>query len=220
MFVFHTSKDTTSVVRGYLAFIKPLAVCAAVKQEVQMNEQLEQEVTDLLRQNRKLDAVIRTREVTGLGLAESLQWVEQMAAPLAAMGPKTKVVRQLSLASRIMRQVAVVAVVAVLALLPTCATMGFAPVGTRLAAPLVCPSGTARTEVVSRWVGNSNGGNSLEFDLYCLTSDGFGSVSSTPKLFFGVLGVWSAIVLVLALLRRGIGFLSARRRREGQGHAA
>ena len=133
------------------------------------------------------------------------------------MGLKAKFGGPLSPAKRIVLRIVVVAV---LALLPTFATMGIAPVGTRLAAPLVCPSGTARSEVVSRWGGGSKGGKSLKWDLYCLTPKGLGSVPSTPKIFFGVLGVWSAIVIVLALLLRGIGFLSARGRREGQGHAA
>lgn len=112
----------------------------------------------------------------------------------------------------------IVAIIAV-ALVPTCASMAVVPVATRLAAPLVCPSGTARTEVVSRWGGSARGGKSLNWDLYCLTAKGFGTVPSTPKVFFGVLGVWSAIAMVLALVLRGISFLSARGRREGQGHA-
>ena len=129
----------------------------------------------------------------------------------------SKVVRPFSPTKRIVLSVVVVVV---LAFLPTCATMGVAPVGTRLAAPLVCPSGTARSEVVSRWGGGSKGGKSLKWDLYCLTAEGLGTVPSTAKLFFGVFGIWLAIMTVLALILRVLGFLAARGRREGAVDAA
>lgn len=129
------------------------------------------------------------------------------------MGLNAKVARPPSPTKRI---VLGIVVVVVLAFLPTCATMAIAPVGTRLAAPLVCPSGTARSEVVARWGGGSRGGKSLKWDLYCLTAEGLGSVPSTPKLFFGVFGIWIAITTVLRIL----GFLAARGRREGEGDAA
>ena len=133
------------------------------------------------------------------------------------MGVMSKLGGPLSPAKRTVLRIVVVAV---LAFIPTCATIGIAPVGTRIAAPLVCPSGTARSEVVSRWSGGSKGGKSLKWNLYCLTPNGLGSVPSTPKIFFGVLGVWSAIVIVIALLLRGMRFLAARGRQEGQDHAA
>jgi hypothetical protein len=135
------------------------------------------------------------------------------------MGVKAKPVGPRSLATRVLLQVVVVAV---LGLVPTCATMSVAPVATRLAAPLVCPSGTERSEVVARWGGNAKGGASLRWDLFCLTHEGLGSVPSTARIFFGVLGLWSAIVIVIGLLLRGRKLLAARGRRdgEGQGHAA
>lgn len=92
------------------------------------------------------------------------------------------------------------AIVVALGMLPTCVTMGgVLPVGTRIAAPLVCPSSTARSEVVSRWGGSSRGGRSLKWDLYCLSEHGHGTIPSTPKLFLAVLAVWTAIASALLL---------------------
>ena len=111
------------------------------------------------------------------------------------------------------------AVVLVLGLVPTCTTMAAFPGGSRFAAPLVCPSGTSHTEVVARWGGSSKGGSSLKWDLYCMTDAGYATVASGPRIFLGLLLVWSGVLLVLLFLVRGVRILTARGRAEGRGHA-
>jgi len=106
----------------------------------------------------------------------------------------------------------------VLGLLPTCGTVAVAPVATRLAAPLVCPSGTAHSVVVSWVKGSSRGGASLKWDLYCINAEGFGYIPSTPKIVLGLAAIWGGLALVHQLLLVVIRMLAARARREGAGH--
>jgi len=112
-----------------------------------------------------------------------------------------------------------IAVFTVLGLIPTCGSMGIVPVGTRIAAPLVCPSGTERSEVVSRWGGSSRGGSSLKWELYCLSPEGYGTIPSAPKTFFVLLGIWTGLWLALWYLLRGVSWLRSRDK-EGSANVA
>lgn len=108
---------------------------------------------------------------------------------------------------QVRRRILITAVIIVIGgMIPTCATMSVFPGGTRLAAPIVCPSGTDTSVVVSRWGGNSKGGSSLKWDLYCMTPAGEGTIVSTPKIVLGLgliyCGVLGVLMLALGMRRR------------------
>ena len=82
------------------------------------------------------------------------------------------------------------------------------PVGLNIAAPIYCPKGTQEHAVVTRITGTGGrGGNSINWNIYCLDSTGIGVEPSTllveALIFFETLaGAWVVIALSRALKKR------------------
>lgn len=108
------------------------------------------------------------------------------------------------------RIVLTIVLVLVFGLIPTCGSLSAFPVGSRLAAPLVCPADTAESVVVSRWGGGTRGGNSLKWNLYCVSGQGHGTIPSLPKVFLTLFALWTAIGAALYGVWRLVRRLRAR----------
>ncbi|MGK4008030.1 hypothetical protein WMF31_35765 [Sorangium sp. So ce1036] len=81
----------------------------------------------------------------------------------------------------------------------------------RLVGPVVCPSGTARTEVVAFWTGTARNGQTLRWEVYCLSPDGFGVPPDDLRLFVTWFAIWFlAVVLFLPAHRLFTGLLRRR----------
>jgi hypothetical protein len=100
--------------------------------------------------------------------------------------------------------------IALLAFVPTCGTVAVLPVGSRVAALLVCPSDTDHSVVMTRWGGTSKGGRSLKSELYCVTAEGFGTMPSTAKVMLALLVIYGGLAGVLLLLLRLPGLFKSR----------
>jgi len=83
------------------------------------------------------------------------------------------------------------------------------PVAARLVAPLVCPDTTRQIIIERRTTSGSRGGQNMNWDIYCLDAQGFGTIpdSPYPSLLF-----WAS-ASVLAFLGLLVPPLLARLRR-------
>lgn len=98
--------------------------------------------------------------------------------------------------------------------------MAVFPATTRVVAPLVCPADTDHSVVMARWGGTTKGGSSLKSELYCVTSEGFGTIPSTGKVVLALGVIYGGLAGVLILLvGMWLRVRIARRSRGGQAHA-